>query len=57
MQLHFDSRGSLATRNEAILRIEEVWQRIPSEYLRKLYESTSRRLSAVQSMRGCPIKN
>ena len=57
MQINFDSRGPLATRNEVILRIEEVWQQIPSEYLRKLYESISRRLSVVQSLCGCPTEN
>ena len=54
MQVNFDSRCLLATRNGVILCIEEVWQQVPSEYPRKLHKSISRRLSAVQSMCGCP---
>ena len=35
IQLNFDSRGLLATRNEVILRIEEVWHQFLSEYPKK----------------------
>ena len=32
-QLNFDRRGPPTTRHELILRVEEVWQQIPSDYL------------------------
>ena len=55
-KMNFDPRGPPTTKNELIQRVEEVWQQIPCEYLRKLYESIPRRLAAVQSMRGYPTK-
>ena len=51
-KLNFDQRGPPRTKDELIERIQEVWQRIPVMYLKKLYESIPRRLAAVQNMRG-----
>ena len=55
-QLNFDQSGPSATRHELILRVEEVWQQIASDYLQKLYQSMPKRLAAFQAMPGCPTK-
>ena len=55
-KLNFDERGPPTTKNELIDRVKEVWQQIPHIFLRKLYESIPRRLAAVQSISGYPIK-
>ena len=55
-KLNFNPRGPPRIKDELIERIQEVWQRIPIMYLKKLYESIPRRLAAVQNMRGYSTK-
>ena len=56
-KLNFNPRGPPRTKDELIERIQEVWQRSPVMYLKKLYESIPRRLAAVQNMRGYSTKH
>ena len=55
-KLNLDERGPPITKNELIIRVEQVWQQIPHNFLRKTFESIPRRLAAAQSMRGYPTE-
>ena len=55
-QLTNDPRGLPIDKDDLVSRVLEEWQRIPQNFIRKVYASIPRRLPAVISLRGYPTK-
>ncbi len=55
-QLKNDPRGLPINKDDLVSRVLEEWQRVPQNFIRKLYASIPRRLLAVISQRGYPTK-